>query len=172
MYCLRDSTKTGTVKVWIEKRYILVYSKFRTPTVSNQEVTAFEASFLRFGNLKAQKLMKKLKINVLETTSQKKNLGNNHFLYKNILFKRGDSRWTLAQQYSHKIGHTRSARKNDPWHPYFVCVHVRAAACDFEESTCAEWIWLNAHPTIWARISGPQTENLTWRIGMELGMLV
>ena len=38
-----------------------MYSKFRTPMVSNQEVTAFEASFLRFGNLKAQKLMKKLK---------------------------------------------------------------------------------------------------------------
>ena len=33
----------------------------------------------------------------------KKNSGNNHFLYKNIRFKRGDSRWTLAQQYSHKI---------------------------------------------------------------------
>ena len=56
--------------------------------VSNQEVTAFEASFLRFGNLKAQKLMKKIKINVLEKTSQKKIRKISLFIQKHPVQKR------------------------------------------------------------------------------------
>ena len=82
--------------------------------VSNQEVTAFEASFLRFGNLKAQKLMKKLKINVLEKTSQKKIQEIITFYTKTS----GSKEVTRGELWPNNIpiksGHSRSACKSDP----------------------------------------------------------